>query len=171
MKNNNRTKTSNQKEEVLNNDILTKIKEMYNLMCEAEVVELKTSINEFKLRIKRFTVTDNIGQRELTFPSGQPFVIKQQVKEELKETEQIPDGTEEITSPLNGVFYRSPSPGAPPFVKEGDIVQPGSVLCIVEAMKIMNEIKSDKKCKIIKVLCENGSSVTAGTKLFLVEPL
>jgi len=75
-----------------------------------------------------------------------------------------------ITTPLAGVFYRTPSPTSPPFVKEGDTVEVGQTLCIVEAMKVMNEIKADKRCRIAKIVAENSRPVAAGQALFHVEP-
>lgn len=76
----------------------------------------------------------------------------------------------EIKSPIVGTFYRSPSPDAPPYVDAGSKVKPGSVLCIVEAMKLMNEIESDVAGTIVKVNVENGKPVEYGQVLFLVEP-
>ncbi len=73
-----------------------------------------------------------------------------------------------IKSPLVGTFYRSPSPGAPPFVEVGDTVSPGQVLCIIEALKVMNEIESDVKGRVEKILVENGESVEYGQPLFLI---
>ncbi|MBN2837872.1 MAG: acetyl-CoA carboxylase biotin carboxyl carrier protein [Fusobacteriaceae bacterium] len=74
-----------------------------------------------------------------------------------------------ITSPMVGTFYASNQPGAPAFVKEGDTITEGQVLCIVEAMKLMNEVKSDKSGKIVKVLVKNGEPVKKGDKLFIIE--
>ncbi|MBP9127927.1 MAG: acetyl-CoA carboxylase biotin carboxyl carrier protein [Elusimicrobia bacterium] len=76
-----------------------------------------------------------------------------------------------VTSPLAGMFYRSPAPNAPSFVKEGDKVAFGDVLCIVEAMKVMNEIRSDRPGVIHKILAENGKPVSAGQELFLIDSL
>lgn len=76
-----------------------------------------------------------------------------------------------ITSPLAGMFYRSPAPNAPSFVKEGDKVAHGDVLCIVEAMKVMNEIRSDRPGLIHKVLAENGKPVSAGQELFQLDAI
>jgi len=75
----------------------------------------------------------------------------------------------EIRSPIVGTFYRAPAPDAAPFVQQGSPVEPGSVLCIVEAMKLMNEIESDVTGTIIKVLVENGQPVEYDQPLFLVE--
>lgn len=74
-----------------------------------------------------------------------------------------------VQSPLIGVFYQSPSPASPPFAKEDDSVEVGKTLCIVEAMKVMNEIKAEYRMKILKVLVENGKPVVKGQDLFLVE--
>ncbi len=72
-------------------------------------------------------------------------------------------------SPMVGMFYRSSKPSEPPFVNEGDSVEKGQVLCIIEAMKVMNEIKSEKKGKIRKILAENGHPVEYGQHLFVIE--
>ena len=77
----------------------------------------------------------------------------------------------EIVSPFVGSFYRSSSPDKPPFVEVDSIVEKGSPVCIVEAMKIMNEIEVDMKCRIVSILAENGQLVEFGQPLFLVEPL
>lgn len=76
-----------------------------------------------------------------------------------------------VTSPLAGMFYRSPAPNAAPFVKEGDTVAVGDVLCIVEAMKVMNEIRADRPGVIRKILAENVKPVSAGQDIFLLDPL
>jgi acetyl-CoA carboxylase biotin carboxyl carrier protein len=74
-----------------------------------------------------------------------------------------------ITSPFVGTFYRAPAPGADPFTKEGAEVKAGQTLCIVEAMKLMNEIEADFACTILQALIENGESVEFGQKLFKVK--
>lgn len=82
-----------------------------------------------------------------------------------------PKNQHAITSPLGGMFYRSPAPNAPPFIKEGDTVAVGDVLCIIEAMKVMNEIRSDRPGLVRKILAENVKPVSAGQDLFLLDPL
>lgn len=74
-----------------------------------------------------------------------------------------------IKTPMTGIFYRAPSPSSPPFVKEGDTVHAGQVVCIVEAMKVFNEIKAETDCVVTKVLVENGKPVTANQELFAIE--
>lgn len=79
------------------------------------------------------------------------------------------DNNEKITSPIIGTFYEAASPGSPPFVKEGQTVNKGDTLCIVEAMKVMNKVTADFSCKIIKKTKSNGEPVKTGETLFLIE--
>ena len=76
----------------------------------------------------------------------------------------------EIKSPIVGTFYKAPAPDAAPFVEIGSMIQPGSVLCIVEAMKLMNEIESDVTGKVVKIMAQNGQAIEYGQTLFLVDP-
>jgi len=76
----------------------------------------------------------------------------------------------EIKSPMVGTFYRAPSPGAPPFVEIGRVIKPGDVLCIIEAMKLMNEIEAEQSGRIVKILVENAQPVEFGQPLFLLDP-
>jgi acetyl-CoA carboxylase biotin carboxyl carrier protein len=73
-----------------------------------------------------------------------------------------------IDSPLDGKFYRSPSPDSPPYVDNGSAVSDGDTVCIVEAMKVMNEITAECNAKIVQILCENGDDVRAGQHLFII---
>ncbi|MCK4245539.1 MAG: acetyl-CoA carboxylase biotin carboxyl carrier protein [Candidatus Omnitrophica bacterium] len=88
------------------------------------------------------------------------------IESELPEEENLI----KVTSPLIGTFYRAPSPTSPPFVEVGKEVREGDTVCIVEAMKVMNEIKSEKAGRIKKILAENGKIVEYGQLLFLIEP-
>lgn len=97
-------------------------------------------------------------------PSDTPVEAKKE--EEEKETEHIP-----IKSPMVGTFYRAPAPDEPPYVEVGDVVNEETVVCIVEAMKVMNEIKAECRGKVAKILVENGQPVEYGQPLFLIEPL
>jgi len=100
---------------------------------------------------------------------GKPPDVKHQEvlppSEEKKEEKNL----HVIKSPLVGTFYRAPSPGAPPFVEVGDIVSPGQVMCIIEALKVMNEIESDVRGRVEKILVENGETVEYGQPLFLID--
>ena len=81
------------------------------------------------------------------------------------------DGQKPIISPMVGTFYRSPSPDAAPFVEVGSIVDKGDTLCIIEAMKMMNEIEAEFRGRVARVVAENGQTVEYGESLFLIEPL
>jgi oxaloacetate decarboxylase alpha subunit len=84
-----------------------------------------------------------------------------------------PQGTENlvaITSPMVGTFYRAPAPDADPYVESGDLVEVGQTVCIIEAMKLMNEIESEHRGRVVKILVENAQPVEFGQKLFLIEP-
>jgi acetyl-CoA carboxylase biotin carboxyl carrier protein len=82
----------------------------------------------------------------------------------------VEEGLHIVRSPIVGTFYEAPSPGAPPFVKVGDVVELGQVLCIVEAMKLMNEIESDVAGEIVKKLITNGQPIEYGQELFVIRP-
>lgn len=151
---------------------LKEIKEIINLMNENNLSEIEVEREGSKIKIKRTSpdVPDAIrihppqyqveslnGTSQVEFPSS--------AKKESNKN------TVEITSPMVGTFYRAPSPESPSFVELGDIVEIGQVVCIVEAMKLMNEIKSEVKGKIAEVAVENAEPVEFGQPLFIVEPL
>ncbi len=142
-----------------------------------ELIELVKNSN-----IKSLKIESEEGKIVIETHRGEPVPAEQVRKspsvEEFKHQEVLPpseDISEEekkyhvIKSPLVGTFYRSPSPGAPPFVEVGDIVSPGQVLCIIEALKVMNEIESDVRGKVEKILVENGETVEYGQPLFLID--
>lgn len=107
--------------------------------------------------------------------SNLPISSVKKINEQSKVSEQKEQSDEQnlhsVISPLIGTFYRAPSPHSPPFVEVGTVVKKGTTLCIVEAMKVMNEIKADCAGTIRKILVENGSPVEYGQTLFLIEPL
>lgn len=86
------------------------------------------------------------------------------------EPEKVSNGYIEITSPMVGTFYRSPSPDSPPYISVGDHVREGQTVCIIEAMKLMNDMPSEVTGKVIKILVDNGTTVEYGQPLFLVDP-
>ncbi len=137
---------------------LEDIKEIIYLFTQTNLAELVLEDGSIKLILKR---ADNMGGNVLSAPTISSI--------EEKKIEEIENG-KYIIAPLVGVFYRAPAPGAPPFVNEGDLVEVGQTLCIIEAMKLMNELKSDIRGRIKKILVENGQPVEYGQKLFLIEP-
>jgi len=144
------------------------IKELINLVKNSNIKSLSIEEGELKLRIETHES-----------PPPKPAEKKEEKKEqEYKHIEILPPAEDVekedkkyhvIKSPLVGTFYRSPAPGAPPFVEVGDIVSPGQVLCIIEALKVMNEIESDVRGRIEKILVENGETVEYGQPLFLID--
>jgi len=115
-----------------------------------------------KIRLKKFS------PQEISEPSA---VIEEESVVSRPEEITISPETEIIKSPIVGVFYTSPAPKSPPFVQVGDLVEEGTTLCIIEAMKVLNEIKTDKKCKIERVLVNNGEVVKLDQPLFSIIPL
>jgi len=85
-------------------------------------------------------------------------------------TEAVPSGLVRVEAPMVGTFYRAPSPSAEPYVSEGTVVKEGQILCIIEAMKLMNEIESKAGGRIVKIFVENGHAVEYGQPLFLIDP-
>jgi acetyl-CoA carboxylase biotin carboxyl carrier protein len=103
--------------------------------------------------------TSGTGHVELSAPSSSKSASAQ------------PDeGLHIVKSPIVGTFYESPSPGSPPFVKPGDIVENGQILCIIEAMKLMNEIEADMAGEVVKQIVTNGQPVEYGQSLFAIRP-
>ncbi len=135
-----------------------------------------SSLQRLKLTSGDFTLELEKGQVYITesvFPEEIKKVDISKQRTELNKKEDTASKPEYhvIKSPLVGTFYRSPSPEAPPFVEVGDIVSPGQTLCIIEALKVMNEIESDIKGRIENILVENGEVVEYGQPLFEISPL
>ncbi len=138
------------------------IREIINLVKGSDIKQLTIEAEGFKLFIETH-------QKEVLQRVEVPYK-EVRYQELLPPSEEVPqDNLHVIKSPLVGTFYRSPSPGAPPFVEVGDIVSPGQVLCIVEALKVMNEIESDVRGKVVKILVENGETVEYGQPLFIID--
>jgi len=145
---------------------LSQLFRIYNFMVHQDLSELNWEEKEFKIMIRR-----EFGSGVSFRRYGKESKSKVLEKEALTLAEQIEQNTISIKSPIVGVFYSSPSPEAPPFVEEGDIVSAGQTVCIVEAMKLMNEIQTETKCKILKVLISNSQNVQVNEPLFLVLPI
>uniref|UniRef100_A0A7C6AAA6 Acetyl-CoA carboxylase biotin carboxyl carrier protein n=1 Tax=candidate division WOR-3 bacterium TaxID=2052148 RepID=A0A7C6AAA6_UNCW3 len=159
--------TANTKEvEVNENEGVKVVKELIELANKNNLAELEWDYGGNKIKIRRIT---NI----VAEPIPEPIRTNATKVEKPSPVEAKPEPVkkyEEIKSPMVGVFYSRPRPDAPPFVEKGDVVDPGQPLCIIEAMKLMNEIEAEKRLKIIEILVEDGESVEYGKPLFLVEP-
>jgi len=147
---------------------LKEIKEMINLMNENGLSELEVEKEGMRIKLRK-------GQIQEAASASSPIIIEKEAlaaKSEKSEAEvKEAAGLIEIKSPMVGTFYRAPSPEAPPFVEVDSIIEPGQVICIIEAMKLMNEIKAEVKGKIKEILVENAEPVEFGQPIFLIEPL
>ncbi|MDD2688815.1 MAG: acetyl-CoA carboxylase biotin carboxyl carrier protein [Candidatus Omnitrophica bacterium] len=148
---------------------IKEIKEMINLMNENGLMELEIEKDGMRIRLKK--TSSGIDSF-----SGPILVEKENVsqvseKQPMATLERMSIKTVEIKSPMVGTFYRAPNPEAPPYAEVGQVIEPGQVICIVEAMKLMNEIKSEIKGKILEVLVDNAEPVEFGQPMFLIEPL
>lgn len=141
------------------------IKEMINLMNENDLTELELERDGLKIRLKK-----NSGQVEQFITASQPPQIRAEA-EKAERTGLERQRLLEIKSPMVGTFYRAPSPESASFVDIDSEIQPGEVICIIEAMKLMNEIKAEVKGRIKEILVENGHPVEFGQVLFRVEPV
>ncbi|MBI5682991.1 MAG: acetyl-CoA carboxylase biotin carboxyl carrier protein [Deltaproteobacteria bacterium] len=147
---------------------LKKIKDIYRFIKDTDIVEFELEGSDGKVRIKRGCQSTGAVQSPVPSP---PLPVMSLDKEKEPENK-IPLKEERhktITSPMVGTFYRSPSPDAQSFVEVDSNVKKGQVLCIIEAMKLMNEIESEYDGRIISILVENGHPVEYGEPLFIIE--
>lgn len=137
------------------------IKKLVDIVSHSNIDELRIGDKDIKITIKRST---------------KPYRV-QDIPQESEEIQELSSESREserdlfINSPIVGTFYRAPKPDAPPFVEVGDEVKVGQTLCIIEAMKLMNEVKSDYNGIVKQILVENGEPVEYGQPLFIIEPV
>jgi acetyl-CoA carboxylase biotin carboxyl carrier protein len=152
---------------------LNQIKKLIKLLESSDVTDLEVEENGVRIKLaKKVRVTQTVTMPSMVSqaPVSAPSVpVSLNSGEDKKPGEDINAGLHEIKSPIVGTFYRAPAPDADSYVQVGDSVSVGSVLCIVEAMKLMNEIESDVSGKIVKILVENGKPVEYNQPLFLVK--
>lgn len=160
---------------------LRKLKTLIDLVSDSNVTELEITEAEGKVRIVKGAVASGapVLTQQVMVPAAAPVApaAAPPAVSEIAETAAVnaaaaaeaaaADHT--VKSPMVGTFYRSSSPGAAPFVQVGDTVKEGDTLCIIEAMKILNEIESDKSGVVKQVLCENGQAVEYGQALYIIE--
>jgi len=146
------------------------IRELIQLVVETGVAELEVQRGDNRVRIRR-----SMGNtHEITIPAGMPVpaaAAPGAIVHPAPAPAAPPSGNEVIVkSPIVGTFYEAPKPGDPPFVKVGDFVEAGQVLCIIESMKLMNEIESEVAGAVVAKLMENGRAVEYGEALFAIRP-
>jgi acetyl-CoA carboxylase biotin carboxyl carrier protein len=157
------------------------LKSLIKMVTETDITEFEMEGAEEKIRIKRGGAPEVVhyAAPQQVFhtptysaphaPAAAPSLP--QLSAAAAAPSETPDKGQAITSPIVGTFYRAPSPDAAPYAQEGQVVEKGQVLCIIEAMKLMNEIEAEFRCKILKVCKENAQPVEFGENLFIVEPM
>ena len=138
---------------------IRKVKKLIEMLESSNLEEIEIQEGEESVRL--------VKNKSVTSLTNAPFIASEVQTQEITEPEVITGN--QIKSPMVGTFYSSPSPGAKPFSEPGDIIKEGDVVCIVEAMKMMNEIKSDFSGTIKKVHLDNADPVEFGQVLFTVE--
>ena len=151
------------------------IRELIKLVEASGIDELEVSRWGRKVRIRKNVASGNEQPRKAPDKSSLPVVsslneVTVDVSQEENKEDIDHSKYHEIKSPMVGTFYRAPAPDAEPYVKEGDRIKVGQVLCIIEAMKLMNEIEADKSGTIVKILIENAQPVEYNQTLFLIDP-
>ena len=154
---------------------LKEIKELIEFLIEKDIAEFELERGDVKVRIRRGAPEQAPAERIISVhpapampvahaPVPGPAHVAPAV--EAPRTEDL----YMVKSPMVGTYYESPSPGSPPFVKPGDVVEAGQVLCIVEAMKLMNDIETDVGGEIVSCLVKNGQPIEYGQELFAIRP-
>jgi acetyl-CoA carboxylase biotin carboxyl carrier protein len=149
---------------------LRKLKTLIDLVSESNVTELEITEAEGKVRIVKspqVAMMPAAAPMVHMAPAAAPAPVVTAVAPAPAEPVASPGHT--VKSPMVGTFYGAASPGAKPFVAVGDTIQEGAPICIIEAMKIMNEIEADKSGTVTKILCQNGQAVEFGQPLFIIE--
>ena len=154
------------------------LKELIEFLIEKDIAEFELERGDVKVRVKRgaesaAAVPDARYFAVHSAPPPAPELASTAIPAAgapPKEAAPPEENLHMVRSPIVGTFYESPSPGSPPFVKPGDVVELGQVLCIVEAMKLMNEIESDVAGEVVKNLVANGQPIEYGQELFAIRP-
>jgi acetyl-CoA carboxylase biotin carboxyl carrier protein len=145
------------------------IKELVEFLVEKDIAEFELERGDVKIRVKR--AHDMVTAPAIAYAAPAPAVVPVAAPAAAPAAAAVAatdEGFDIIKSPIVGTFYESSTPGAPAFVKQGDTVEVGQILCIVEAMKLMNEIESETAGEIVKVLVSNGQPVEYGQPLFKI---
>jgi acetyl-CoA carboxylase biotin carboxyl carrier protein len=144
---------------------LRKLKTLIDLVSDSNVSELEITEAEGKVRI----VKGGVAAPVQYYPTQPAVLAPATAPAQVAEVAPAAPAGHIVKSPMVGTFYRSSSPGAKSFVEIGDAIKQGETICIVEAMKILNEIEADRSGTVTKVLCENGQAVEYGQPLFVIE--
>ena len=158
------------------------IKELIEFLIEKDIAEFELERGDVKVRIKRAAPEPpQPVERIISVPAPVPAIHVPVAQAPIAVAPvhgaatppPAPEAKEDlhmVKSPMVGTYYESPSPGSPPFVKPGDVIEAGQILCIVEAMKLMNEIESDVGGELVQCLVKNGQPIEYGQELFAIRP-
>ncbi len=165
---------------------LDQIRDLLKAVSNTDITELTIESGDEKITVKKSTTVVTVAQPSMPIeintaqvPQVAPRLVavppsssgtSQPNNHKNQDVAAVPDNYVSIASPMVGTFYRSPSPTAPSYVDVGDTVKVGQTVCIIEAMKLMNDLPSEVSGKVVKILVENGTTVEFGQPLFLVDP-
>ncbi|MBO9595834.1 MAG: acetyl-CoA carboxylase biotin carboxyl carrier protein [Niabella sp.] len=153
------------------------IQELIKMINKSNIGELSIEQKDFKITIRQkeeqvtqVVTAAPVQLQQAQVPAALPTQAAPATPATAPKAAEVPSNTITVKSPMIGTFYRKPAPDKPNFVEEGDVVSPGKVICVIEAMKLFNEIESEISGKVVKVLVDDASPVEFDQPLFLVEP-
>jgi acetyl-CoA carboxylase biotin carboxyl carrier protein len=152
---------------------IRKVKKLIELLEESGISEIEISEGEESVRISRYPHPGTVSFVPPTAAAPAPAVAAPAAASPAERAATPPAAPaprgHQVTAPMVGTFYTGPAPGAKPFVEIGSDVKPGDTLCVIEAMKMMNQIESEVTGRVVSILVENGSPVEFGQTLFIIE--
>jgi acetyl-CoA carboxylase biotin carboxyl carrier protein len=149
------------------------IQDIINFIKKTDLDDVSIETENYKIRVKKnsSSISEKVvhkSEKPLKVDKKETVIQNEQV--EIKTEKETPNNNIIIKSPMIGTFYQSPTPESNPFISEGDSIKPGQTICIIEAMKLFNEIESEVSGKIVKILVEDSSPVEFEQPLFLIDP-
>jgi acetyl-CoA carboxylase biotin carboxyl carrier protein len=152
---------------------IRKVKKLIELLEESGISEIEISEGEESVRISRYPKPGTVSVQTIAAPApaaaAAPAAVPANGEAAVAGAPAASQRGQQVTAPMVGTFYSGPAPGAKPFVEIGTEVKPGDTLCVIEAMKMMNQIESEVSGKVVSILVENGSPVEFGQALFIIE--
>ena len=151
---------------------IRKVKKLIELLEESGISEIEISEGEESVRISRYPNPGAVSVQTIAAPAAGPQPAAAPTNSNGPALAAPPAAStrgQQVTAPMVGTFYSGPAPGAKPFVEIGSEVKAGDTLCVIEAMKMMNQIESEVSGKVVSILVENGSPVEFGQALFIIE--
>jgi acetyl-CoA carboxylase biotin carboxyl carrier protein len=153
---------------------IRKVKKLIELLEESGISEIEISEGEESVRISRYPKPGTVSVQTVAAPAQVAAAAPAAAAPANGEgtaaaASAVASRGQQVTAPMVGTFYSGPAPGAKPFVEIGTDVKPGDTLCVIEAMKMMNQIESEVSGKVVSILVENGSPVEFGQALFIIE--